>query len=137
MPALCVAARAAISKVLGREPLWIDTEEEPSSCSLKSDAFLIKLFIDPRDRSVSSSITFLNQREPEEELYTHVITRLFPDIDDGDEPSHSGDQIKIAREAEKIAQLLVAMEKDSVSPRDLLYFYFGYNSAYSHYMNSR
>ena len=134
MDFLCGAVASAIATVFADEPItdWRIAADGPHVCSVTTPTFLVRFYLDPRNQLVSSSVTFLDvDEELREELYTHVIVRLFPNIPWHGETGSGPIVRRIALEVENVHNLLRAIRTSALSGRDLLYFYLGYNSGHS------
>ena len=64
-----------------------------------------------------------------EELYTHILMYLFPDIQQAQsvarEPKNAAAAVRI------VFDLLARVTERGITPTDLYYFYIGYNSGYT------
>jgi hypothetical protein len=137
MNPFCEIVKAKISESF--EERLVDSCEfisnDSSSCSILTPRFLVTFFLDERDNSVSSSIVFQDVPESErEELHSHVISKFFPKLrwineQNGDVSS------KVGLEVENVKNLLRSITEENLSATDMLYFYLGYNAAYTDYMN--
>jgi hypothetical protein len=136
MFSLCDSLRLEISSSFPNVSTvgWNIEASDPDSCQVRTDSLLIIFTLDSRDKILSSSITYIGEPEQDQErLYTYIIYKLFPDLDwiDTYALNLSG---KISGEVKNVKNLLGAIDKNGVSPRDLLYFFLGYNCAYTdHY----
>jgi len=133
---LCGAVELELGKAFGAEALqnWVIEHDGADSCRVRTPKFLITFNMDQRDGLIMSSILFLEAEEPDrEQLYTHVICRLFSDKPSNISPASRSMLENIETEVSNICIILRAIEEERLTPRDLRYFYLGYNNAYSDY----
>lgn len=134
MNSLCETVRSEIATAFGAESImdWEVVHETPHSCNVRTPRFLITFYMDPRNQLVSSSVTFPGVGEEyKEALYSHIISRLFPSIVWNGQTGTGPLSRRIALEVENVRNILEAMSEENISPRDLLYFYLGYNCGHS------
>ena len=109
------------------------TGDEPGSCVIRSPTLVIRIFVDRRDGSVSSSLVSLKAPEEYSEEYpTHVLARFFPDAHCENRPA-SGDLANdVKSELRCLADICSEMAAfDERRLRDLYYFYDGYSRSYT------
>jgi hypothetical protein len=135
MNSLCEAVESEIAKAFhGKWTAWETSSEGPNSCNVCTKAVLINFTLDPLNQLVSSSMTFSEvAKEYKENLYSHIIVKLFPYIAWEDGLYVNDLDRRIALEVKNINNILEAIENSNISPRDLLYFYLGYNAGYTDY----
>lgn len=129
---LCDVVKAELYRAFGEEAVaaWSIELAEENECCVRSEDFLLIFYFDIRDKTLSSSIVFTKEDEwVRERLYIHIISRIIPyfyksQYIDNDEKN------TIVSDVDTIAKILSLVKEDKLSPRDLLYFYFGYNSGY-------
>ena len=139
MKSLCEAVRDEMSKAMADEGVthYEIIIKDENSCNIVSREFSIEFFFDPRDKVIQSLIRYHNVDERyRDDIYFHVISRMFPD----ESWEKCEDQLDINKraslEARNVARALERIREKKISPRDLFYFYLGYNSAYTDYYSS-
>lgn len=138
MISLCDAIDAEATKLFGKELMadWRFVAVDRNTCEVHTSRFIITFSVDSRDKQISSSIAFKNVAgRAHEALQSHIIAKLFTNLEwnqvrDLDVPK------AVALEVGNVKELLQAIDNANLSGRDLLYFYLGYNAAYTDYMNS-
>lgn len=136
MDSLCNAIESELGKAFGSEAIanWEIKQDGADTCRVRTPKLLITFNFDRRDELITSSIIFLEAKESDREhLYTHILAKLFPNISLNDVKSSESLSNKVAMEVDNLYQLLHVIGEESVSARDLLYFYLGYNCAYTDY----
>ena len=129
---LCRAVRSNLSPItdaLGQTSLTV-IEENDGSCVVESADVAIRFTYDDRDGQVSSSIVFTSLVPHGAVLYTHIVSKITktPRLKaSSDLPS------KVRDECERVSDLLIKMKLAAISARDLYYFQYGYNTAYTDY----
>jgi hypothetical protein len=110
---------------------WHVETSGPWLCSLRSNDYLIRVNMDPRNDMVTSSINFLADGLPiYETLDTHVVIKLLTDSRNvGDSDSIQ----TVTPEMEKVRRILLVLKRGDLNPRDMYYFTIGYNCAYTAY----
>lgn len=138
MNSLCDAVGSEIAKAFKDESTdWEVCPDGPSACVVRMPRLLITFTQDPRDKLVSSSLTFIEIEEKDRsELDIHIIAKLFPEITFHYDTKTPDVGQNIALEVDNVKNILEAIRKNNISPRDLDYFALGYSSAYEDYLNS-
>jgi hypothetical protein len=132
MNPLCDAIRSQMAETFVGGPEWEVIPNGADACVARTPKVRIVFTRDRRDRLISSTITFVETPEEwREELQSYIIARLFPTPlptgrTGGDPVSH-----RIALEVESVRNILEAIERQGLSPRDLYYFQRGYSSGYT------
>ena len=104
--------------------------ETDQSVIIFYDNMMIRVTSDYRDRYVSSSITYLDDRDPEE-IDTHIAVRMFSDGIGPPPPSRSTLEDNVIAELEELKSLILFIEVNHLSGRDVRHFYLGYNTGYA------
>ena len=136
MSSLCEAVKTEVARFLEGELTreYTICAEGPNSCIVREPRVHIRFAQDPRDKRLSSSLTYIGTGEEyNEELETHIISRLFPDVRREIEKSSNLCPTDVATEVKNVQKLLSVIRSQRVMPRDLLYFFLGYNAAYEEY----
>lgn len=110
---------------------------EPRTCVLEIDEVTISFFYDYRDGRVSSNILFVKDEVAKTDpLYANIIYKLIM-LDEGNatEEASWGPQDSVKDEVNRVTKILSSVRQGKYCPRDLSYFYWGFNAAYSESLN--
>lgn len=139
MNPFCETIRSEMAKAFGKGAIldWEVSPAGPDSCTARNETTQITFYLDPRNKLVSSSIMFLNEQvKYKEELYSHIISKLFPSITWHSETGVGNVPRRVTLEVENVRSILRHIAEENTSPRDLLYFSLGYDSAYGDYLDA-
>lgn len=134
---LCLNLRSNLQRLadaLGEADLSI-IEERDGSCVIMAHDLSVRFTLDNRDGQVTSSISFGDSPPNGCYLYIHILSRLF-DLPNSAASSESLFD-KIQRECDRVVSVLKGMKSRNLKPRDLYYFQYGYNSAYTDYASGK
>lgn len=134
MNSLCEAVRSEMAKAFEGVAVaeWQFKSPDSNSCAVHWKDTIIKFSVDQRDNLISSSFTFLNAAEEyQEELYSHVLFRMFPDITYNPGINSKTIQRAVATEVANVSNILRYIKKENLFPRDLFYFHSGYSCGYT------
>jgi hypothetical protein len=119
-------------------PVFNATSGEPRTCILEIDEAKVTFFYDYRDGRISSSILFTNDEVAKtDELDTSTLYKLIK-LKAGEtteEASWGSDSVKA--EVERVLSILSDVREGKYGARDLSYFFWGFNAAYSESLNRR
>lgn len=134
MDLLCQTVRSEMTKAFEGNAItdWQFQSTYPNSCTVCCEKLIIKFTLDQRDKLISSSITFLDaEKKHQEELYSHVLAKMFRDLICNFERNTATLESSVATEVANIISILKHIEKEKLLPRDLFYFYSGYSCGYT------
>lgn len=114
------------------------SSSEPRTCVLEIEDAKVTFFHDYRDGRISSSILFTTDEVAKtDELDTSTIYRLIR-LGEGEtteEAPWGSDSVNA--EVDRVLSILSAVREGKYSARDLSYFFWGFNAAYTESLNRR
>ena len=115
------------------------SSSEPRTCILEIDDARVTFFYDYRDGRISSSILFTNDEVAKtDELDTGTIYRLIKlEAGETTEEASWGPPDSVKAEVERVLSILASVRGGKYGARDLSYFFWGFNAAYSESLNRR
>jgi hypothetical protein len=134
MASLRDAVRSEIDGAVGREAVdqWSIDSDGPDSCTARTPIALLRFSIDRRDGLITSSVTFLDPEEKfREELFSHIVTKIFPSTIWQTTALTDSFTEKVRAEVKNVTKILDLVKTGQFNPRDLFYFYIGYNTGYT------
>lgn len=134
MSALCDALQPILhilSDALGKSPESVSADGD-DSCSIEYKDVRIEFIRDTRDRIVSSSLYFPDDKLGEFQLFTHIVKRFLSKDRDIRGEATAGDN-QLREECRSVAEILAVINGGRVGATDLYYFQRGYNAAYTDY----
>lgn len=135
---LCLAVRSnlpALADSLGQSDLSV-VKQHDGSCSVNARDLSVSFSFDDRDGQVTSSLSFGDRVPDETRLYVHILGGLFDLPNSEDDLSENLDE-KVRIECDRVNSVLKGMELRKLSPRDLYFFQYGYNAAYTDYASGK
>jgi hypothetical protein len=110
---------------------WTVEAVEKDECRVHARGFSLVFYLDTRDETLSSSIIFAGADDlVGERLYIHIISRIIPYFSDYVDAGVK-EKNPLTRDVDDIYKILFLVKENRLSPRDIVYFYFGYNSGYT------